>query len=257
MKVYCCQTDIAWEDKKANQSKIHSLIATAKVEPGSLIVLPEMFATGFSMNVAAIHEPIGGVTEQFLCGLAGEFQCFVVGGIVTLAEDGRGRNEALAITPDGQLAHRYCKLHPFTFGGESQHYQPGKQIVKVRCGQFLMAPFVCYDLRFPEIFRSAVQQGVELFVVIANWPAKREEHWVTLLRARAIENQAYVVGVNRVGQDPKLAYPGRSMVIDPKGGVLLDLADQERVGYAEIEHATLVEWRREFPALQDMRVDVE
>lgn len=235
-----------------NYSKVRSLLRGAVVEEGSLIVLPEMFPTGFSMNVAAIHEPLNGDTESFVVSIARDYRSFVVGGVVTLGADGRGRNEALLAGPDGMIG-RYCKLHPFSFSGESEHYQAGDQIVTFQAGGFRVAPFICYDLRFPEIFREAVTRGAEMFVVIANWPSKREQHWVTLLQARAIENQAYVVGVNRIGQDPKLAYPGRSLVIDPKGEVLMDLGLEERVGCAKIDPQRVVEWRREFPALQDMR----
>jgi predicted amidohydrolase len=115
-----------------------------------------------------------------------------------------------------------------------------------------VAPFVCYDLRFPEVFRSAVRKGAQVMAVIANWPAKRVEHWVTLLKARAIENQAYVIGVNRVGTDPKLTYPGRSLIVDPHGNVLADGGDKEAVIRAEIDAGVVDAWRRDFPALRDM-----
>jgi len=116
-----------------------------------------------------------------------------------------------------------------------------------------VAPFVCYDLRFPEVFRIAAARGAQLLAVIANWPSAREAHWLTLLRARAIENQAYVAGVNRCGEDPRLRYTGRSVIIDPRGEVLADAGSDEAVITADIDLADLEEYRRSFPALADMR----
>ncbi|HKG80277.1 MAG TPA: nitrilase-related carbon-nitrogen hydrolase, partial [Pyrinomonadaceae bacterium] len=118
--------------------------------------------------------------------------------------------------------------------------------------EFTVSPFICYDLRFPEIFRAAVFQGAQLFVVIANWPASRVRHWITLLKARAIENQAYVMGVNRCGNDPKLSYSGHSMIIDPRGEVLADASEVEGVISAEIDAEALAQYRREFPFLNDI-----
>src|SRR5439155_1088670 len=121
---------------------------------------------------------------------------------------------------------------------------------------FRVAPFVCYDLRFPEIFRAAMQRGANLMVIIANWPSPRVEHWITLLRARAIENQTYVMGVNRCGNDPYLPYPGRSLIVDPRGNILSDAGDSQIVITADIELATVTEYRRELPFLNDMKTDV-
>ena len=143
--------------------------------------------------------------------------------------DGRGRNEAVVFNPEGKLICRYAKIHPFSFGGESKHYAPGTEIVSFQWHDFVAAPFICYDLRFPEVFRIATRRGAHLIAVIANWPAKRVSHWVALLQALAIENQAYVVGVNRVGNDPKLGYPGRSLIVDPQGEIVAEGSDREFV----------------------------
>lgn len=117
-----------------------------------------------------------------------------------------------------------------------------------------MSPFICYDLRFPEIFRAAaLGLGSELLVVIASWPIKRAQHWVTLLQARAIENQAYVIGVNRCGTDPNFTYPGRSMVVDPHGVILVDASDVEGTVSARLDRARVASWREQFPALRDAR----
>src|SRR5690606_6307419 len=116
-----------------------------------------------------------------------------------------------------------------------------------------VSPLICYDLRFPEAFRLATKQGAEMFVVIANWPTARVEHWLTLLKARAIENQAYVIGCNRVGRDPKVVYPGRSVIIDPRGNVLADAGGDPGVISSSIDAAALREYRKTFPALNDIR----
>jgi omega-amidase len=252
MKVYCCQLDIVWENKPANQAKVKSLLAGADIAADSLVVLPEMFSTGFSMNVETIHERSPSETETFLSNLAREFRAYFIAGLVSRAPDGRGRNEAVVFRPDGKEIARYCKIHPFTFGGESKHYAAGTDIVTFAWNGCQVAPFVCYDLRFPEIFRVAVQKGAQMFVIIANWPAKRLHHWLTLLQARAIENQAFVIGVNRTGYDPKLHYPGRTIVVNPKGEIIADGNESEGVVRAEIDPAGVSAWRAEFPALQDI-----
>lgn len=255
MTIVCCQLDIAWENKSANYQKVRSQLEAAKVPAGSLVVLPEMFSTGFSMNVAGIHEGTPSETEEFLAATARDYGVFMLGGLVTLGADGRGRNEAVVFAPEGKLMARYCKIHPFTFGGESQHYGAGSEIVTFHWQGFVVAPFICYDLRFPEVFRAAVRRGANLFAVIANWPAKRVQHWTTLLQARAIENQSYVVGVNRTGHDPKLAYPGRSLIIDSRGEIMADAGSEEVALSVGVELDQVTAWRREFPALQDIHAE--
>lgn len=251
MKAHCCQLDIVWEDKPANFARVRALVEKARPAAGDLFVLPEMFATGFTMNVRAASEGTNPGAEAFAMNLAREFGIYVVAGVVTDGQ-GKGLNQALAINPKGAVLARYSKIHPFSLGGETNHYAPGTEIALFEWNGLKVAPFVCYDLRFPEIFRAAVRKGAEVFVVIANWPAKRAEHWVTLLQARAIENLAFVVGVNRSGSDPQFAYPGRSLIVDPHGQVLADAGANESVAQAEIDPAVLANWRRDFPALRDM-----
>jgi omega-amidase len=254
--IACCQLDVAWEDKRANHERVEALLSAQPLPRGSLLALPEMFATGFSMNVRAIREQAAGETERFLARLARERGIDVVAGIVTSADDGRGRNEAVVFGADGGERARYCKLHPFTYSGESRHYAPGGRVVTFAWAGATVAPFICYDLRFPEAFRAAVRRGTQVFVVIANWPEARETHWLTLLRARAIENQAYVVGVNRCGRDPNVAYSGRSLIVAPRGEILVDAGGSEGIVRAELDLDALAEYRRSFPALADMRPDL-
>ena len=251
MRVFAVQFDIAWEDKAANFSKARALLAATPPEPGSLVVLPEMFATGFSMNLSATRQSPAREDEAFLSSLACEHRAFVIGGGVSPGAGEMGRNDAVAFSPGGALLARYTKIHPFSLGGEAEGHAAGADIVTFECGGFTVAPFVCYDLRFPEIFRAAAKRGASLFVVIALWPAKRQQHWLTLLQARAIENQAYVVGVNRVGSEPQFSYAGRSVVVDPHGVIIADAGEQERILTATLDVETVHTWRRDFPALRD------
>jgi omega-amidase len=253
MKLYCCQTDITWEDKRANHARVQKLLSAAKTARGSLVLLPEMFSTGFSMNVSGIQEGSAAETEKFLARLAADFGVYAIGGLVTAGTDGHGFNQAAVLSPEGRELTRYTKMQPFSLGAETKHYHAGNESVFFQWQNLSVAPFICYDLRFPELFRDAARKGAQLFAVIANWPVTRIQHWITLLQARAIENQAYVAGVNRVGNDPKYIYNGRSIIVDPHGNILADAGDGERVIGADIDPSIVVKWREDFPALRDMR----
>jgi len=251
MNLFAVQLDIAWENKAANFARTRALLATAAPEPGSLVVLPEMFSTGFSLNLAVTRQSEAREDEAFLADLAIDFGVFTLGGVVNPGESSMGRNQSVVHSPAGAVVVRYTKIHPFSLGGEAQTHEAGRDIVLCPWNGFTVAPFVCYDLRFPEIFRAAASRGANLFVVIALWPVKRQHHWLTLLQARAIENQAYVVGVNRVGQEPQYSYAGRSVVVDPHGIIVADAGEQERVLAAALSLETVEGWRRDFPALRD------
>jgi predicted amidohydrolase len=255
MKLFGVQTDIVWEDRAANHARVRELLDGAEIRPGSLVALPEMFASGFSMNVAAIAESEARETAAFLAELARERGITVAGGLVSVCEGARGRNEAAVYAPEGREIARYHKMQPFAFG-EQQHYAAGGEIALFEWQGFTVAPFICYDLRFPELFRRAARRGAELFVVIANWPEARIGHWVTLLQARAIENQAYVLGVNRTGRDPQLNHTGRSLVVDFGGSVLADAGETECVFGAEVDRNALLAYRQKLPFLKDMRPEL-
>ena len=254
MNVIALQLDIAWENKAANFDKVRRLLTKCAPEKDSLVVLPEMFATGFTMNTAAMGESYGAETEQFLSSTAREFGVCLVAGAPMRGRDGRARNKALVFSPAGELLAFYAKMRPFTPGGEAERYAAGERPVVFHWLDWAIAPFICYDLRFPEIFREATAAGQpHLFAVIANWQPRRIHHWVRLLQARAIENQAYVVGVNRVGSDPQFVYNGRSIVVDPHGEIVADAAAVEASISARLDLAALLEYRRGLPFLADMR----
>lgn len=256
MKAFLVQLDSVWERKPENFARVQALLSGTRIPPDSLVILPEMFATGFSLELAATIDHGPSETEAFLRALAIQHRSTVVGGLVREGQLGKGRNEAVVFGPAGDLLARYCKLHPFTLGGETNKHEKGENIVFFEWGGLVAAPFICYDLRFPESFRGATQRGAELLIVIALWPTRRVEHWVTLLKARAIENQAWVIGVNRCGSEPELNYPGRSLVVNPHGEIVADAGASEGIVSAEIDAQVLRQWRRDFPALKDIRTDL-
>ena len=240
MKVVGLQLDIVWENKAANLDKVRRVLSDTRPSPGTLVVLPEMFATGFTKNLVLAED-----TGESITSLAQEYRVQVLAGLVRSR-----RNEAVLFDADGREMAQYAKMHPFKFGGEIA--VPGTEPVVVKCGEFQLAPVVCYDLRFPELFRDCVKRGANLFAVIANWPTPRLDHWLTLLKARAIENQAYVIGVNRCGRDPRNEHPGHSQVINPRGEVLADAGESEGVVRAELDLLILQAYRQQFPVLEDM-----
>jgi predicted amidohydrolase len=251
--VAAVQFDIAWEDKRANFSTVRRLLERAALPQNTLVALPEMFATGFSMKVDAVAEPYEGETEQFLGQLANDFGVFLVAGAAMRGKDGKARNKALVFSPEGKLIGWYAKMRPFTPGGEKDFYAPGKAVTSFRWDECMVSPFVCYDLRFPELFRNAAkEQRPELFVVIANFPEKRIQHWIRLIQARAIENQAYVLAVNRIGKDPYYEYPGRSLIVDPDGEIIADAGSEEGCITAELDLVKLKKYRSGLPFLEDM-----
>jgi predicted amidohydrolase len=183
--------------------------------------------------------------------MAIRWRCAVIGGLVVRGSDGTARNQAVFFSEMGEVVGRYSKMQPFTLGGEHECHAPGKEVVVIPWSGWKIAPLVCYDLRFPELAREATKHGAEALVFIASWPARRHQHWLALLQARAIENQAYVIGVNRCGSDPEFQYAGRSVVVDPHGVIIADAGGHEHVCSGVIDRAVLDAWRAEFPVLRD------
>lgn len=253
MQIIGCQLDIIWEDKPANHQTVYQLLEQTSLTPKALVVLPEMFATGFNMKVDRVDEGEDRPTERFLAQLARDFDIYIQGGVVNRGTDGRGLNQSITFAPDGTELARYTKIYPFSFTQEDHYYTRGAFPVTFSWQEITVAPSICYDLRFPEIFRISARQGAQLYTVIANWPQSREAHWITLLQARAIENQAYVLGVNRCGNDPGLFYSGRSLIIDPHGKIIADAGSEEGTLSARIDLQELSTYRQEFPALADIR----
>lgn len=256
MKVYAVQLNTVWRDKNANFKKVEELLSAAGLQSEGLVVLPEMFATGFDVRAEGIAEGVGnGLVEtgQFLARLAQKFQSSIVGSGIAYAKSGKRENLVEVYSPQGQLQIRYQKMYPFTYGGEHKRFDAGEELVTCKVGNFVLSPFICYDLRFPEIFRHATINGAQIITVSANWPSARHSHWLALLLARAIENQCFVIGVNRSGGDQNMEYLGESVIIGPKGEILAQAGGEECVLKAELDVDYLTQWRQSFPVLQDIK----
>lgn len=250
MKVAAWQTDIVWENPAANFARLEPKLAQAVGAGARLVVLPEMYACGFSMRTEAIAEPVDGPSVSFLREQARARGVWICASVpVRAADGGMPANTFILAGPDGAL-HRYEKRHPFTFAKEHEHYRRGGETLTVEVEGVRLTAFVCYDLRFADEFWALAEQ-TDVFVVVANWPERRREHWTTLLRARAIENQAWVVGVNRVGQGSGLGYMGDSRIIDPWGEVVAAASRDETMLLADVTAERVVEARTKFPVLQD------
>ncbi|MCH8343310.1 MAG: carbon-nitrogen family hydrolase [Planctomycetes bacterium] len=249
MWVALVQFDIAWEDKPANHATIERMLIEAGVEPGAYVLLPELGDTGFSFNLDAI---IDEQTLTWATELAERKRIWLQPGFAERSDDGKGRNCAAIISPTGEVLGIYRKVHPFSYGKEAEHYTGGDELLIRSCGGTAVCPMICYDLRFPELWRIAATAGAELYTTAANWPDARQSHWRALLIARAIENQAFVVGVNRVGSDPHLHYVGGSIIVSPKGDVVAEAGCEPIVLTAQLDLDALRRWRGQFPALRDL-----
>ena len=256
MNVYGCQFNVCWEDKPSNFQIVARMIQELKPLPGSLVALPELFATGFSMNTEEIAETTDGPTAAFLSRTARENNIWLVGGVAIRNGDQKPGNQALVFNPQGERVIEYTKMRPFSPGGEHKAYRAGERHTTFKWQGITAGVLICYDLRFPELFRAALSHGEappELFLVMASWPESRAAQWVRLLQARAIENQAYVLGVNRVGTDPLYAYPGRSIFVNPQGDIVSDAGDQAGWAQGTIDLSSLVRYRDKLPFLRDYR----
>lgn len=256
MKVVGVQCDLAWEDAEANRRALTPRIEEAAGLGAHLVVLPEMWPSGFSLNADLVAEPEGGPSETFLSETAQRLGTHLCGSIARSNPAWeRPRNVCVLATPGGAL-HRYAKIHTFSYGGESARYDSGDSVGTFDVEGVRVTPLVCYDLRFPELF-AAVAAHTDLFVIVANWPEPRAAHWRGLLTARAIETQAYVLGVNRVGKGGGLSYRGDSMLISPMGEVTSSApAGESTLVGGEVDPQRVAAVREEFAFLADRRPDV-
>lgn len=247
------QFDIAWEDPDENFRRVGPLLQQAANHGARLIALPEMFATGFSMRAGemATHAQ---ATRDFLAQSASTLGVWLVGGF---AEPGEARpvNAAGVFSPAGEEVLHYLKIHPFALAGEDEHFDAGNAVDTVEIEGVRVTPLICYDLRFPELFRARAV-STDLFVVIANWPIRRAHAWRTLLAARAIDDQAWVLGVNRIGEAEGHPHRGDTTLLDPWGAVVSTLADEAGVVLGEVDAGVVGKARERFPFLDDRRPEL-
>ncbi|MFV0306207.1 MAG: nitrilase-related carbon-nitrogen hydrolase [Desertimonas sp.] len=256
LRIAALQHDIVWNDRAANFGRLAPQIATAARAGAGLVLCTETFSTGFVTDDPTVAEPEGGPSSRFLAAQAVEHGVWVGGSCPEVPAAGdptdvRPANTFVLAGPDG-TQHRYRKIHPFTYGGEHEHFRPGEAFSTVTIDGVRVSQFVCYDLRFADEF-WALAPDTDVFLVPANWPAKRRLHWMTLLQARAIENQAYVVGVNRVGHGGGIDYVGDSRIVDPLGELLVTAAGVETMLLADVSTEVVATTRTRFPFLQDRR----
>jgi predicted amidohydrolase len=248
-RVTLAQQPLVWQDAAANRAHFADALAHLKGAT-DLVVLPEMFTTGFTMKPEQFAEPADGETRAWLLAQARALDA-AVGGSVAVNDRGRFYNRFMLATPEGDL-YSSDKRHMFRMGGEHRHYSAGAHALIIEFRGLRLCPMVCYDLRFPVWSRRRPELDYDLVLFAANWPAPRRHAWQTLLRARAIENQAYCVGVNRVGADGEgNAHLGDSVVLDFLGMPLLELGSEPRIATVPIDCQAVREWRDKFPAHLD------
>ena len=248
LKVTLIQSELVWEDIDSNLSEFDTRITAVK-EDTHLIILPEMFSTGFSMNAANLAQDMDGSAVRWIQKKSKDINADIVGSII-INDKGKFYNRLVWAKPQGALL-TYDKRHLFRMAGEEKIYSAGSKNITVELNGWKIRPFICYDLRFPAWTRNMKNQ-YDAAVFIANWPEKRAEHWKALLQARAIENQCFVVGVNRVGTDGNgLAYSGDSSIIDPWGAVIFQKSSHPCTVTAQLSYDLLKRSREDFPVWMD------
>lgn len=251
LRLALLQHDIVWEDAPRTIAAIEPQVMAAADQGAELISLSEMWSCGFSMETARVAERPDGPTPTAMKQWAAQTGSWIAGSFPEWAPgDDRPTNRFLLAGPQGE-DYRYAKTKPFSLAGEDRFYAPGKPVASVDVNGVRVTPFVCYDLRFADLFWAAAAD-TDLFLVPANWPESRRDHWLTLLRARAIENQAFVAGVNRVGYGGGLAYAGDSLIIDPQGQVVAGVeGPAEALVTAVVDAELVARVRHQFPFLAD------
>jgi len=248
LQVAVFQLDSVWEDTQANRAKIDQFLCSVP-ENTDVVFLSEMFSTGFTMNASVLAESMEGETIQWMKECCREYQLALCGSLI-IREDEKYFNRLLFVEPSGQI-HFYNKRHLFTMGNEDSHFEQGTERLILNYKGWRICPLICYDLRFPVWARN--RNDYDVLIYSANWPQARTEAWNTLLKARALENQAFVVGANRVGVDGNsISYSGNSQLIDAKGNVLSSIEDfAENMVVAQFSYFELIKFRSDFPVLND------
>ena len=237
--------DTGWHDPVQSLARARVVAQQARAADADLLVLPEMCASGFTMAADKFAEPPDGPSSRALSALAAEHHLWIIAGL-SMRRDGRYLNSALAFAPDGSLVATYDKQRLFGYAKETTVYSAGTRPCVIKLGGLSVGLFVCFDLRFPELFREVASE-VDACVIIANWPSARQRHWEVLTQARAIENQCYVVAVNRIGLGDRLEYSGGSLILDPWGTRCDTPAPGSSLRIGELSRSTVSRVRETFP----------
>ena len=256
MKIALTQFDMAWEDKALNKHRAKAEIEAAKKAGCDMVIFPEMTLTGFSMQLSVVAELPGenGYTEtmDWFLQQSIEADIVLVFGYVKWMPDKKKAANMLAAVKNGRVLYEYQKIHPFSYAGEDEYYAGGNAVSRFQYKDVIFGGFICYDLRFPEIFQI-ISEETDAIIVIANWPEERICQWEALLRARAIENQCYILGVNRYGSGDGLTYPKSSMAFDPTGKKIGESKGENTFIQVMVEKEKVRECRNSFPVRQDRR----
>jgi len=256
MKIALVSLNQKWEDKVANKERCKIFLEKAVNNDAEVVIFPEMTLTGFSMNINNIAESIENAdTIQFFQDQAITNRISILFGIV-VKDDGKALNKAIFITSSGVINCIYSKIHPFSFAEENKYFNSGDTLGIFDFKDIKIGLTICYDLRFPELYQ-ALSKECSIIINIANWPAKRIDHWKTVLISRSIENQVFMIGVNRIGIDGNnISYEKSSMVFDPDGKTVISLYSEEELDILEIEPELALESRNNFPIKNDRKIDL-
>jgi len=252
MRTAICQLNIIQGNKERNLLKCEKYIKDASDKCADVIIFPEMTLTGFSMEAAKISEYKYGFTTKNFSRFGKKYRINIIFGF---ARKYRGSyyNSLVVINKKGKVINMYDKIHPFSYYDEDLHYNSGSKVKKFTLDSTEATSFICYDLRFPEIFIE-ISNHVKIYFIIANWPEHRIEHWKLLLRARATDNLSYIIGVNRTGSDGRLRYPGESMIVNPFGEIIYKAPKfKEIMSIKEIDISDTVRIREIFGFLKDRK----
>ena len=253
MIIAIAQIDITWEDSNENMKTVEDFVKKALENEVELILFPEMALTGFTMDINKLllseYEIISWIKKIAVNNNIN------IGIGFAIKVDENGKNKYVIVSKEGKILTTYTKMHPFSYSGEDKKYYSGDEICICKIEEFNIAPFICYDLRFPEIFQLASKEA-QIITVAASWPKSREQHWITLLKARAIENQCYVIGINRVGSGDGVQYNGASIFVSPNGEILNEINSEEMLIIEELKIEKIREVKDSFDIKKDRREEL-
>ena len=252
MKIGLVQINPVWENPIESIKKTDFLLSSG-IESCKVLIFPEMSLTGFTMHSENFAEEIDGISTTYFIELAKKYKVHVFAGIIEKDEE-KIYNSLVHFDNSGIITARYRKIHPFSYAKEDKNYSAGSSVVTTKIENIKIGLSICYDLRFPELYRHYGKERVEIMIDIANWPVPRIDHWKTLLKARAIENQCFMIGVNRTGTDPFSTYNGCSGIYGPMGNEILSIENNEGLFTAEINSEETNEVRNKLPFLNDMKM---
>ncbi len=255
LKVLPIQTNTHWENKEENKKLINKILLKTNVPENSLLIFPEMTLTGFTMDCKKFAEREDGGSFEYFSGLSAFYRCHIIAGII-LTDGNKYFNSLVHFETTGRIAAIYNKMHLFSLAGEDNYYNSGNSTVTTSVNGIKTGLTICYDLRFPELYRKYSEEGAELIVNSANWPVQRVGQWSALLKARAIENQCIVAGVNRIGLDPNAEYNGQSALINPLGEAIYKSAESSIPSLIDVDISEVERVRNKLPFLKDRRFTI-